>query len=96
MPDQEVLKIEELSVAFRADSDLKAVISNVSLSLRAGEILGLVGESGSGKTLLSLATIGLLPPNAVVTGGRIMFEGIDLLTAEANTLRQLRGKRISM
>jgi peptide/nickel transport system ATP-binding protein len=96
MPDREVLKIEELSVAFRAGSDLKAVINKVSLSLRAGEILGLVGESGSGKTLLSLATIGLLPPNAVITGGRIMFEGIDLLTAEANILRQLRGKRISM
>ena len=96
MPDLEVLKIEELSVAFKAGSDLKAVINKVSLSLRAGEILGLVGESGSGKTLLSLATIGLLPPNAVVTGGGIMFEGIDLLTAEANILRPLRGKRISM
>ena len=96
MPDQDVLKIENLSVAFKAGSDLKAVINNVSLSLRAGEILGLVGESGSGKTIMSLAAIGLLPPNAVITSGRIMFEGIDLLKAEASILRRLRGKRIAM
>jgi peptide/nickel transport system ATP-binding protein len=96
MQNQELLKIEHLSVAFRAGTGLRPTINNVSLTLNSGEILGLVGESGSGKTLLSLAAMGLLPPNAVVTGGRVMFGDVNLLTASAETLRGLRGKRISM
>ncbi|MGO7541315.1 ABC transporter ATP-binding protein [Rhizobium ruizarguesonis] len=96
MPEREMLKIENLSVAFRTGSGLRAAINDVSLSLRSGEILGLVGESGSGKTLLSLAAMGLLPPNALVTSGRVMLGDVDLLTAGSDALRRLRGKRISM
>lgn len=91
-----MLKIENLSVAFRAPTGLRPAINNVSLTLNSGEILGLVGESGSGKTLLSLAAIGLLPPNAVVSEGRVLLEGVDLLTLGPDALRKLRGKRISM
>ncbi|MGO7584074.1 ABC transporter ATP-binding protein [Rhizobium ruizarguesonis] len=96
MPEREMLKIENLSVAFRTGSGLRAAINDVSLSLRSGEILGLVGESGSGKTLLSLAAMGLLPPNALVTSGRVMLGDVALLTAGSDALRRLRGKRISM
>ena len=87
MAGHDVLKIEDLSVSFRAAGTLRSAIRNASLTLRSGEILGLVGESGSGKTLMSLAAMGLLPPNAVVTGGRVMFEGTDLLRAGPSTLR---------
>jgi peptide/nickel transport system ATP-binding protein len=96
MAGHDVLRIDDLSVAFRAGDELKSAIRNASLTLRSGEILGLVGESGSGKTIMSLAAMGLLPPNAVVTGGRVVFEGTDLLRAGQGTLRKLRGKRISM
>ncbi|MCE6075275.1 dipeptide ABC transporter ATP-binding protein [Agrobacterium vitis] len=96
MPGQELLRIENLSVAFKTGLGLRPAVNSVSLSLVSGEILGLVGESGSGKTILSLAALGLLPPNAVVTSGRVMFDGEDLLTARQKVLRRLRGKQISM
>ncbi|MBP1847695.1 peptide/nickel transport system ATP-binding protein [Rhizobium petrolearium] len=96
MPGREILKIDNLSVAFRTEAGLRPAVNGVSLSLVSGEILGLVGESGSGKTILSLAAMGLLPQNAVVTSGRVEFAGADLLTARPDVLRKLRGKRISM
>lgn len=96
MPGREILKINNLSVAFRSGSELRPAVKGVSLSLVSGEILGLVGESGSGKTIMSLAAMGLLPRNAVVTSGRVEFAGVDLLTVRADVLRKLRGKRISM
>ena len=91
-----LLKIDDLSIAFQTSDGLRPAVNRVSLSLNAGEILGLVGESGSGKTLLSLAAMGLLPPNARVTSGRVMFDGVDLLRAGTGAMRRLRGKRISM
>lgn len=96
MPSREILKIDKLTVAFRTGGGLRTAVNSVSLSLRSGEILGLVGESGSGKTILSLAAMGLLPRNAVVTGGNVEFAGENLLTARPGVLRKLRGKRISM
>ncbi|KGE00232.1 MULTISPECIES: ABC transporter ATP-binding protein [Rhizobium/Agrobacterium group] len=96
MPGREILKIDNLSVAFRTEAGLRPAVNGVSLSLVSGEILGLVGESGSGKTILSLAAMGLLPQNAVVTSGRVEFAGADLLTVRPDVLRKLRGKRISM
>jgi peptide/nickel transport system ATP-binding protein len=96
MPGREILKIDNLSIAFRTEEGLRAAVNGVSLSLVSGEILGLVGESGSGKTILSLAAMGLLPENAVVTSGRVEFGGTDLLRAKPDALRKLRGKRISM
>ncbi|KEA03002.1 MULTISPECIES: ABC transporter ATP-binding protein [Rhizobium/Agrobacterium group] len=96
MPGREILRIDNLSIAFRTDGGLRAVVNGVSLTLTSGEILGLVGESGSGKTILSLAAMGLLPHNATVTSGRVEFAGENLLTARPDVLRKLRGKRISM
>ncbi|AHK05222.1 MULTISPECIES: ABC transporter ATP-binding protein [Rhizobium/Agrobacterium group] len=96
MPSREVLKIDNLTVAFKTGDGLRTAVNSVSLSLHSGEILGLVGESGSGKTILSLAAMGLLPPNAVVAGGTVKFFGEDLLTARPDVLRKLRGKRIAM
>ena len=61
-----------------------------------GSIVGIVGESGSGKSTLSLAAIGLLPPNAIVRGGRILFDAADVLTMGSAELRDLRGRRVSM
>jgi ABC-type dipeptide/oligopeptide/nickel transport system ATPase component len=53
-------------------------VAGVSLSLRAGETLGLVGESGSGKTTTCLSIVGLLPRAARIVGGSVLFEGDDL------------------
>jgi peptide/nickel transport system ATP-binding protein/oligopeptide transport system ATP-binding protein len=67
------------------------VLSDVSFELAAGETLGIVGESGSGKTATALALIGLLPPPLRVTGGRVLFEGRNLLRLAGEELRSVRG-----
>ncbi|GFZ83062.1 peptide ABC transporter ATP-binding protein [Elstera cyanobacteriorum] len=71
------------------------VLEDVSLTLKAGQRLGLVGESGSGKTLLALALLGLLPEGAQARGA-IRFEGTDLLPLPPHARRAYRGKRIGM
>jgi oligopeptide/dipeptide ABC transporter ATP-binding protein len=72
-----------------------AAVREISLSLAAGETLALVGESGSGKSVTSLAIMGLLPPQARLSGS-VMFQGRDLSTARAAELQQLRGAQMAM
>lgn len=92
-----MLSVRGLDIGFRkTNGSISPVVRNVSFELKPGEVLGLVGESGSGKTLTSLGVIGLLPPNAVVTGGEVLFEGKNLLTLSPAELRKMRGSRISM
>ncbi|MGC9115412.1 MAG: ABC transporter ATP-binding protein [Fervidicoccaceae archaeon] len=93
---EEVLKIEDLKVHYRGDLGLVKAIEGVSLSLEKGSSLALVGESGSGKTTLGHAVIGLLPHNAVVAGGDILFKGKSILSMKREELRRLRGDRITM
>jgi len=71
------------------------VLDGVSLSLAAGESLGLVGESGSGKSQTALATLGLLPASAMVEGS-IRFDGNELLGLSRRQMDRLRGSRIAM
>ena len=68
----------------------RQIVHNVSCRLEKGQCLGIVGESGSGKTLLCMALLGLLPPN-LRTEGQIFFEGKNLLAANADETRKLRG-----
>ena len=92
-----LLQIDNLTVEFRVDDATVKAVDGVSFAIRRGEILGLVGESGSGKSVTSLAIMGLLPSDvARVSGGRILFDGQDLLTLPENELRKLRGGRIGM
>jgi peptide/nickel transport system ATP-binding protein len=92
-----VLSIENLTVALPAWSDRKYAVSGVSLEVRRKEIVCVVGESGSGKSIMGKSILGLLPkPHVRATGGRIMFEGRDLLTLGEEEMRALRGGRIAM
>ena len=73
------------------------VVEDVSFHLMPGEMLGLVGESGCGKTVTALSVMRLFPePPGRITGGRIVFEGDDLLKKGAAALRAIRGDRIGM
>ncbi len=91
-----VLSIEELSLALPAGGDRPLAAERVSLMLRRGEILCVVGESGSGKSLCAYALMGLLPPAIRPVGGRILFEGRNLLSLPASDWRALRGARLAM
>ena len=95
-PDAPLLDVAALSVAFHAESGVARVLDRVSLSLRRGEIMGLVGESGCGKTTLARAILGVLPANAAIDSGHIVFAGEDLLAlppAEAGS--RIRGRAIT-
>lgn len=91
-----LLSVKNLSIEFETLRGRLRAVDNISFHLKASETLGIVGESGCGKSLTSLAIMGLLPPNAIVTADTLTFKGIDLLTANDKTLRQIRGGQVSM
>ncbi len=97
MTDATLLQVEGLAVSFQGDEGPLAVLDGVSLKLSAGKTLGLVGESGCGKSVSALSIMGLLPqPHGRVTGGRILFQGQDLLALPPDQWYRVRGNRISM
>ena len=77
------------------DRPVRAV-DGVSFAIRRGETLGLVGESGSGKSVTAFSILRLLQPPGRITGGRVIFEGRDLLTLSEAEMRDVRGARISL
>jgi dipeptide transport system ATP-binding protein len=91
-----ILDIRNLDLAIRLDRRLAPILRDVSLSLQAGEVLGLVGESGAGKTMVGKATLGILPSRAVITGGKILFDGADTTHASNRQRRSLLGKDLAM
>jgi peptide/nickel transport system ATP-binding protein len=90
-----ILNVEDLSVAFHTDDGTTQAVSNLSLHLDGGEVLGLVGESGCGKSVTALSVLGLLPPTAA-TSGRVLFGGRDLLVLPRSELQSIRGRDIAI
>jgi microcin C transport system ATP-binding protein len=92
-----LLEVKDLSVAFRQGGQQTLAVDHVSFSLRKGETLALVGESGSGKSVSALSILKLLPyPSASHPSGEILFKGENLLDANENDLRAVRGSDITM
>jgi oligopeptide/dipeptide ABC transporter ATP-binding protein len=90
-----LLELRNLTVEFPSPQGPVAAVRELSLSLDAGETLALVGESGSGKSVTALAIMGLLPPEARVSGS-VVFEERELTTALPADLQKLRGARMAM
>ncbi|WP_269930513.1 ABC transporter ATP-binding protein [Aminobacter sp. HY435] len=90
------LKVENLSTHFFTRDGVAKAVDGVSFEVGRGEILGLVGESGSGKSITGFSIIGLVDPPGRVTGGKILFQGQDLVGRPAGEMRALRGKKIAM
>jgi peptide/nickel transport system ATP-binding protein len=86
-----LLEVESLNIAFGS----VYAVRDLNLSIDAGEAVGLVGESGSGKSVTSLAIMRLLPPQARVSGS-IHFHDQELLSAAEPTMREFRGRAITM
>ncbi len=91
-----VLVVENLETQFASSAGLVRAVDGVSFSVDRGEILGLVGESGSGKSITGFSILGLIEPPGRVAGGRILFQGEDLVGLPTERLRRLRGKKIAM
>jgi oligopeptide/dipeptide ABC transporter ATP-binding protein len=88
--------VEGLRVSIPTDDGLAEVLDHVDLAIPRGGIAGVVGESGCGKSTLVRAVLGILPPAARVTGGRILYDGRDLLAMSQRDLtRTIRGTQIA-
>ncbi|MDJ0856339.1 MAG: ABC transporter ATP-binding protein [Desulfobacterales bacterium] len=97
MVAQPLLKIENLQTYFYVKGQVAKAVDDVSLTIPAGETLGLVGESGCGKSVTAHSIIQLIPdPPGKIVGGRIEFEGQNLLELPEDQMRRIRGNRISM
>ena len=92
----EILKVENLHVHFETAAGQVKALNGVSFVQEEEQVLCLVGESGAGKSTLALAIMGLLPQNATVPAGRVLFDEVDLLSAGTGHLRRIRGKEISL
>jgi peptide/nickel transport system ATP-binding protein len=93
-PGEPLLRIDGLHTQIVGRHRTVHAVDGVDLTVRAGETVGLVGESGSGKTMTGLSVVGLFPSGGRITGGRIVFDGTDLVTLSQPKLRQLRGGQI--
>ncbi len=92
-----LLRIEHLEVTLRSEAGAARALRDVSIELGAHERLGLVGESGCGKSLTLRAIMGLLrTPPAHITGGRIRFDGQDMLAQPERGRQALRGRDLAM
>jgi peptide/nickel transport system ATP-binding protein len=91
-----LLEVEDLSVSYLTDTADIGAVEHVSLSVHAGEFLGIVGESGCGKSTLLFAIAQLLSPPAAITSGRVVFKGQDLVQLSENSLRLVRWRDYSV
>ncbi len=96
MSNVATLQVEDLQTHFFTKQGVAKAVDGVSFTVASGEVMGLVGESGSGKSVTGFSIIGLVDPPGRITGGRILFNGEDLVTASEDRLRELRGHKIAM
>ena len=95
--DAPVLELRGLTTEIRSVRGLVRPVDDVSLAVRAGEVVGLVGESGSGKSMTAFSILQLFPTKAArVTGGKVLLNGRDLLGLSDGQMRAVRGREVGM
>jgi oligopeptide/dipeptide ABC transporter ATP-binding protein len=91
-----VLELENLQTHIRQRRSVVRAVDGVSLSIAAGETLGLVGESGCGKTMTGMSIMRLLPPGGAVVGGSIKLNGRELVRLSDDEMRSVRGRDVAV
>jgi peptide/nickel transport system ATP-binding protein len=92
----ETLRVEGLQTHFFTRAGVLKAVDGVSVAVGRGRVLGLVGESGSGKSVTGFSIMGLVDPPGRIVGGRILFQGRDIVGLPEGEMRRLRGSRIAM
>ena len=91
-----VLEVNNLSLGFNTEQGFYRALHGVNFSLEEGKMLALVGESGCGKTISAMSVLKLLPKNAQITDGQILFKKQDLLSLSEKEIQKIRGARIAL
>lgn len=91
-----MIEVKNLGISFQTETSVMKAVSGVNFQVEKGKALGIVGESGSGKSVTALAIMQLLPQQAVINSGSIIFDEKELLGLTKNEIRKYRGNRISM
>lgn len=90
-----VLQVRDLHVSYYTDAGRARALAGVSLSLNAGEKLGLVGESGSGKSTMALAMMNMIKPPGRIEGGQVIVDGVDLMALSKEDMLKARLSKIA-
>jgi peptide/nickel transport system ATP-binding protein len=90
-----LLEMRGLRIEGQSEGGWQEIVKGVDVTLRRGEVLGLIGESGAGKSTIGIAGMGFARPGCRISGGTIVFDGMDLRAASDEELRKLRGSRIA-
>ena len=97
MQDEPILKVEDLRTYFYTRNGIVKAVDGISFELQKGETLGIVGESGSGKSMTAWSILGLVPtPAGRIVGGRILYQGENLLDKSDREMQRIRGSGICM
>ena len=92
-----ILTVDGLKTYFSTEDGVVKAVDGISFELKKGETLGIVGESGSGKSVTNLSIMRLIQePPGKIAGGKVLFDGVDVLGLPMDEVRKLRGKRIAM
>lgn len=93
---ENILEIKKLNVGFNIEDNFYYALNDINLSFKKGQIHAIAGESGCGKSVLINTILGLLPKNAKVVDGVILFQNENLLNLKEKELQKIRGKKISL
>jgi len=91
-----ILEIRDLNLGFRTESGFFQALYDVNFDLKKGEMHALVGESGCGKTITAMSILNLLPKNAHIISGQILFEGQNLIELDSKEYSKIRGSKIAL
>lgn len=91
---ENIIEVKKLKTIFNMESGIKEIVKGISFDIKKGKVTCIVGESGSGKSVTVTSMIKMLPKNASISEGNILFHGQDLTKMTEREITEIRGKKI--